>query len=64
MHATLENRRKATTKSPRSALKRKNKVEESGALGSRIKKDHRSTSSEDDDGESGTIHNANIGAGK
>jgi hypothetical protein len=28
MHATLENKRKATTKSPISALKKKNKVEE------------------------------------
>jgi hypothetical protein len=43
MHATLDNRRKVATKSPRNALKRKNKVEEGGALGSRVKKEHETT---------------------
>jgi hypothetical protein len=32
MQTTLENRKKATTNSPRSAFKRKNKVEERRAL--------------------------------
>jgi hypothetical protein len=35
----LENRKKVVTKSPRCALKRKNKVEEGGALGSKVKKE-------------------------
>jgi hypothetical protein len=38
MQATLKNRRKVTVESPRSVLKRKNIVEEGGALGSRVKK--------------------------
>jgi hypothetical protein len=36
-HITLKNKKKAAIDSPRSALKRKNKVEEGGALGSRMK---------------------------
>jgi hypothetical protein len=36
----LENRKKATIESPRSALKRKNKVEEGGPLGSKVKREH------------------------
>jgi hypothetical protein len=43
MHATLENIRKVATKFPRSVLKRKNKVEEGGTLGSRVKKEHETT---------------------
>jgi hypothetical protein len=35
----LENRKKVVAKSPISAIKKKNKVEESGALGSIIKKE-------------------------
>jgi hypothetical protein len=34
----LENIKKATIESPRSAFKRKNKPEEGGALGSEVKK--------------------------
>jgi hypothetical protein len=43
MQTTLKNRKKAATDSPRSALKRKNKVEEGGTLGSKVKKEHEST---------------------
>jgi hypothetical protein len=43
MHATLKNIRKTTTKSPRNVLKRKNKFEEGGALGLRVKKKQEST---------------------
>ncbi len=39
MHTTLKNRKKATLESPRSALKRKNKAKEGGALGSGIKRE-------------------------
>jgi hypothetical protein len=35
----LENKKKTITDFPRSAFKRKNKVEEGGALGSRVKKE-------------------------
>jgi hypothetical protein len=35
----LENRKKVTTDSPRSVFKRKNKVEEGGALGSGMKRE-------------------------
>ncbi len=45
MQTTLENRKKATTKSPRSALKRKNKAEEGGALGLGIKREQESIKS-------------------
>jgi hypothetical protein len=34
----LKNKRKATTESPRSVFKRKNKGEEGGTLGSKVKK--------------------------
>ncbi len=40
MQTTLENRKKATKDSPINALERKNKVEDEGALGSRMKKEH------------------------
>jgi hypothetical protein len=43
MHTTLKNIRKATTDFPRSALKRKNIVEEGGTLGSGVKREHEST---------------------
>jgi hypothetical protein len=39
MEITLENKKKVTTYSPRSALKRKNKIEEGGASGSRMKRE-------------------------
>jgi hypothetical protein len=39
MQTTLENRRKAITKFPRSALKRKNKAKEGRASGLRTKKE-------------------------
>jgi hypothetical protein len=39
----LENRKKATTDSPRSAFKKKNRIEEGRALSSRVKKEHEST---------------------
>ncbi len=40
MQTTLENKKKATKDSPINALERKNKVEDEGALGSRMKKEH------------------------
>jgi hypothetical protein len=43
MQATLENRRKVVAESQRSALKKKNKVEEGGTSRSRIKKEHEGT---------------------
>ncbi len=43
MQITLENRKKTTTDFRRSVFKKKNKVEEGGALGSRMKKEHEST---------------------
>jgi len=43
MHATLDNRRKAATKYLRNARKKKNKVEEGGALGLGVKKEHETT---------------------
>jgi hypothetical protein len=39
MQTTLKNRKKAATNSPRSVLKKKNKVEEGGALGSGVKRE-------------------------
>ncbi len=39
MWITLDNRKKATTKSPRNVLKRKNKVEEGGTSNLRVKKE-------------------------
>ncbi len=38
MHETFRNKRKNVTKSPRSAFKRKIKIEKGGALRSRVKK--------------------------
>jgi len=38
MQITLENRRKATIKSPKSALKNKNRVKEGGTSKSKVKK--------------------------
>jgi hypothetical protein len=43
MQTTLENRKKAMINSPRSVLKRKNKVEEGEILGSKMKKEHESS---------------------
>jgi len=66
MQITLENKKKITTKS-QSVIKRKNKVEEGGASESGVKKktgEHKSTIIEDDEGENGTIYNANIGTCK
>jgi hypothetical protein len=39
MYATLENRKKVAIDSPRNVLKRKDKVEEGGALDSRVKRE-------------------------
>jgi hypothetical protein len=43
MHITLKNRKKATVESPRSAFKRKNKVQKGGTSGLGVKKEHEST---------------------
>jgi hypothetical protein len=43
MQTTLKNRKKATTDSPRSVWKRKNKVEKGRASSSRTKREHEST---------------------
>jgi hypothetical protein len=43
MQTTLENRKKVATDFPRSALMRKNKIEEGRALGSKVKKEKEST---------------------
>jgi hypothetical protein len=43
MWATLENKKKVATNSPRSALRRKNRVEERGASSLKVKKEHEST---------------------
>jgi hypothetical protein len=43
MQATLENIRKIVTESPRSVLKRKNRVEEGGPSRSKVKKKQEST---------------------
>jgi len=42
MQTTLENRKKVVVESPRSALKRKNKVEEGGTSGSIFKREQES----------------------
>jgi hypothetical protein len=42
MKITLENIKKGAVESPRSALKRKNKVEEGGTLGSGVKREYES----------------------
>jgi hypothetical protein len=39
MQTTVEHRRKVVAKSSRSVFKRKNRIEEGGALGSRVKKE-------------------------
>jgi hypothetical protein len=43
MWTTLDNRKKATSYSPRSVFKKKNKVEERRASSSRVKKQHENT---------------------
>jgi hypothetical protein len=43
MKTTLENIKKVVAKSLRNAIKRNNKVEEVGASGSRVKREHDST---------------------
>jgi hypothetical protein len=43
MQIALENREKVATDFPRSALKRKNKVEEGRASGLGVKREHEST---------------------
>jgi hypothetical protein len=43
MWTTLENKKETVTHFLRSALKKKNKVEEGGVLGSRMKNKHEST---------------------
>jgi hypothetical protein len=43
MHVILHNRRKVVTKYLRNFLKKKNKVEEGGALGLGVKKEHETT---------------------
>jgi hypothetical protein len=43
MHTTLENKKKAATDSLRSVFKKKNKVEERGASGLGVKREHEST---------------------
>jgi len=43
MQITLENKKKVVADFPRSALKRKNKVEERRALSSKVKKEQEST---------------------
>ncbi len=40
MQTTLENKKKVVAYSPRSALKRKNRIEGGGASGSRVKREH------------------------
>jgi hypothetical protein len=39
----LENKKKARSDSPRSALKKKNKVEEGGVSSAKVKREHEST---------------------
>ncbi len=39
----MENKKKVVTNSPRSAFKKRNKVEEGKALSSRVKREHEST---------------------
>jgi hypothetical protein len=43
LKTTLENKKKVATDSPRSVLKRKNRVEEGKALGLRVEREHEST---------------------
>ncbi len=62
MYVTLENKRKTTTKSPRSVFKSKSRIKEGGALGLRVKKvgEHKSKGLEDEERDNGTICSANI----
>jgi len=43
MNTTLENKKKVASNSPRSAFKRKNRVEEGGASGSRVRSEQECT---------------------
>jgi hypothetical protein len=43
MHTTLENRKIVATDSRRSVFKRKNRVEEGGGLGSKVRREQEST---------------------
>jgi hypothetical protein len=66
MQTTVENRKKATTDFPRSALKRKNIIEEGRGL--KLKSEdgtrkHICKGTKNDEGQSGTICNANSGKG-
>jgi hypothetical protein len=66
MQIALENRKKATIDSLRSALKRKNKVEEGGALRLRNEKgigEHKFEGTKNDEGQSETIYSTNSGKG-
>jgi hypothetical protein len=63
----LENKRKTTTKFPRSVLKRNNRVGEGGASRLRVQKKqkkHKSMGLKDDNGENDTICSANICIGR
>jgi hypothetical protein len=63
MQTTLKNRKKVAVESPKIVLKRKNRVEEGGTLGSRIKREQEIAKAiiKSDEGQSGTIYSANIG---
>ncbi len=64
MHTTLENKKKATRDSLRSALKKKNKVEDKGSLSLGIQREQDNINvkgTKNDEGQSRTICNANIG---
>jgi hypothetical protein len=64
MQITLENMKKVVMNSPRSVLKNNNIVEEGGALGSGVKKEHESLDgTRNDEGHNGTIYNTNSGHG-
>jgi hypothetical protein len=62
MQKTLENIKKATTDSPKSVLKKKNKIEKGGALGLGVKREQENTylrAHKMMRGQNGTICNAN-----
>jgi hypothetical protein len=62
----LEYKKKVVANSPRNALKTKNRVEEGGTSGLRVKREHESTKIKgikNDEGWSGTICSANSGIG-
>ncbi len=61
MQTTLKNKKKVVVDSPRSALKNKNKVEEGEASSLGVEREHEST--ENDEGQSGTICSTNSGKG-